>query len=139
MTVLILPSLKMSGNVDILWMIVPGWFWYFCVFLNNEFKRILVEDCWSVDISKAFYEVENNFFLFFTILYNSMSFVLDELFSKQNINDKGSMIWWILQIEENGMIINFDRVWLKKEEINDWIYIIDIVGIKSGDLLDKTR
>ena len=109
----------MSGDVDILWMIVSGWFWYFCVFLNNEFKRILIKNCWSVDISKAFYEVENEFFLFFTILYNGMSFVLDELFSNRNINDKESMIWWILQIRENGMIINFDRVWSKKEEIND--------------------
>jgi len=99
-------------------MIVPGWLWYFCVFINNEFKRILVKNCWSIDISKAFYEVKNEFFLFFTIIYNSMFFVLDELFSNRNINNKGSMIWWILQIREDEIIINFNGVLLKKEEIN---------------------
>ena len=73
-------------------MIVSGWFQCSCIFLNNKFKRIIVKDYWSVDISKAFYEVENEIFLFFTVFYNGMSFVLNEFFSNRNINNKESMI-----------------------------------------------
>ena len=115
-------------------MIVLDWFQYSCVFLNNNFKRILVKDYWHINTSKAFYEFKNEFFLFFAILYNGVSFVLNEFFSNRNINNKGSIIQWIFQIRKDGIINNFSRVWLKKKEINDQICIIDVVRITSGNL-----
>jgi len=54
--------------------------------------------------------IRNEFFFFLTVFNNSMSFVLNEFFCYNYIDDKRSMIRQMSDVRINAVIIDFHEV-----------------------------
>ena len=75
--------------------------------MDYAFERVFNGDVHCFDISEFSYKIVYKFGFFFTILYNGMSFILNELFLNYNVYSEKSMILGKMKFWIDFIIVKF--------------------------------
>jgi len=99
--------------------------------LSDSFKSVSALDKQGIDIFDRYNEFLNKSGFFVTVFDQSSFFCLNTFFKDRNIDGDWSMVRQQPPIQMDMMIVEFRRIWTKKDEINDRICLSRVVRISG--------
>jgi len=151
LTLFIPPSFRLFDNLDNFWMFVPYWFWSIYIFLNNEFKRIVVRDNWSVDVPNNMDKIGNKFFssLLFLMIVHHLSWINSSVMTilmvrgvwSDGYQISGLMLWLLISIEleqrKNRSITKFVLLALSEYQVGICWIGLDSLRSKESAICNR--
>ena len=121
----------MLHNIDDFGVLFPGIVNYASKLIDNTVQAGNIQQVGHIEVSDRSDNLFDKRYFFLTIFDNWAFGGINTFFNNGDGNGKGSMVWYQSPIWMNRVVVKFAWPTTKEYEVNDRVWIIDIIRISS--------